>query len=169
MTKGLIEVIEKCGWIVRETEDGLELENYSPAGEDLVIEISCADDKECAKELQDNYVQFDADEHATMWYGKNRGEPSSIRELLNDADEINDMFYELARQTNNYVDRGNMTEKQFKEYLLCNVNTINNGIVDLRDLIARGHYVEAAEITDSLCDFLKDMYSFIENERRKFK
>ena len=41
---------------------------------------------------------FDADEHAEMWLG-HRGEggcPSSVRELIDDADAIKEMLEELA-------------------------------------------------------------------------
>lgn len=44
------------------------------------------------------YEDFDADEHAAMWIESRgeRGIPSSIRTLIDDADAIKEMLKELA-------------------------------------------------------------------------
>lgn len=50
------------------------------------------------KEVEEYANGFDADEHAEMWI-ESRGKggcPSSIRELINDADAIQEMLDELA-------------------------------------------------------------------------
>lgn len=39
---------------------------------------------------------FDPEEHAAMWYGQNRGEPSSLRALLDNADNIHESLRRLA-------------------------------------------------------------------------
>lgn len=87
MDKKIIDVLEKQDFNVNETENEIELEWYSPEGEDFVIYVSNDDF------VNDFIIQtniFDPDEHAEMWInmrGKN-GVPNSIRALLNDADAI---------------------------------------------------------------------------------
>ena len=74
------------------------LETHSPLGEDLPLEFDVDAVKELVgevKELADNY---DSDEHVEMWIdsrGKN-GVPESIRDLLDDAETIGEMYTTLA-------------------------------------------------------------------------
>jgi hypothetical protein len=68
-----------------------ELEFYSEAGEDFVFTV-------CFDGTWENFVfrfwlyadEFDPDEHAEMWVGSRgkNGVPSSIRVLIDDADDI---------------------------------------------------------------------------------
>lgn len=93
MDEALKKIME-LGWLVKIYGNGedIELENVSPAGEDLVISVSVGD---FLVELKDNYEFFDAEEHACMWFGQHKGEPSSLRELLDDAEKIEEMYREL--------------------------------------------------------------------------
>lgn len=96
MTRELIDFIESMNWSVYECSDGhCELESYSPEGEDLIIELPGVTDDVVLMALKMNYEAFDAEEHAYNWYGKNRGEPSSLEILLEDAHAIEDMYREL--------------------------------------------------------------------------
>lgn len=91
LTKKEIKAIEDLGWSVRNTDYGYCLENYSPAGEDLVIE-------EQNKEGIIHYCEYyDEDEHFDVWYGANRGEPSSPSELIKDCIAIGEMLEELRK------------------------------------------------------------------------
>ena len=76
-----------------------ELEWYSPAGEDVVVPLWYdGTDKGFIDAFYDYSVGFDADEHAEMWVdgrGKN-GVPSTIRELLVDAEAIQKHLTETA-------------------------------------------------------------------------
>lgn len=96
LLKKYIKAIEKLGWIVGEGENEIEIKNWSPAGENIVEYFQTKTDIAAqARALTDNY---DADEHAEMWVeyrGKN-GIPSSIRDLINDADAIGKMYEQLA-------------------------------------------------------------------------
>lgn len=71
-------------------EDYVLIEYSSSLGEDVVYEyndITTID--ELIEEVRNTWECFDAEEHATMWYecrGKH-GAPTSLRDLLNDADE----------------------------------------------------------------------------------
>lgn len=84
-----IDILEENDWSVSSyTDDGrVELQKYSPTGEDFPNAM-----RDCA-------MDFDANEHAAMWIearGKVSGVPDSIRELIDDAEEIQEMLNELA-------------------------------------------------------------------------
>ncbi len=90
----IVKICENNGWIVHGKHDDeyVELEKYSPAGEDYSF---TAEVENFISDVQKEHEYFDADEHATMWYGQNCGEPSSLRELLDDAEAIKKMIGEL--------------------------------------------------------------------------
>ena len=85
------EVCENRDWSVTVCDDGtVELEKYSPAGEDFIVAVDA-----------ENFVEndFDPDEHIEMWvmarHNGAKGVPS-IRELVHDAEDIDKMLQELA-------------------------------------------------------------------------
>ena len=96
LAKKIIETLEKFDFSVcsNEEQNGemvAELEWYSEAGEDVVVTIWHKGTKQSFIDAFIEYAyDFDPDEHAEMW-GEYRGEggcPSSIRELIDDADGI---------------------------------------------------------------------------------
>lgn len=97
ITDRQMEICQQRDWIVRIDDDGeAELENWSPAGEDLVFYVE--KDEDFVRGVKKLAADFDADEHAEMWVesrGK-QGVPNSIRELINDADAIDKMLQDLA-------------------------------------------------------------------------
>ena len=100
----IVKVAESLDWKCRvydKYDKEIELEKYSPAGEDFIMTISF-DPKAPITSFYDNlydyYNDFDPEEHAAMWInerGKN-GVPDSIRVLLDDAESIEDMIRELC-------------------------------------------------------------------------
>ena len=96
MNKALKRVCENLDWTVREYEEDIELAKYSPAGEDFFFSVS----KDNFLTEVINYAEdFDADEHAEMWVDNMhtvKGVPQSIRTLIEDADAIKEMLFELA-------------------------------------------------------------------------
>ena len=78
----------------------VELEKYSPAGEDFIMMIEFDNDDAVdsfMENLNDYLDDFDIDEHVEMWIpsrGKG-GCPSSISELVDDAKAIKEMIEEL--------------------------------------------------------------------------
>jgi len=110
-----IEVIEGEGWKVGEIEeqDGcslLEIENWSPAGEDLPETIWIREGETLAQAAWKWANSFDPDDHVELWAesrGK-RGVPETIRELVDDAEAIRGMFIDLARALE-------LSEKEAKE------------------------------------------------------
>lgn len=90
------EVFEALKWTCYKCSDGtLELENHSPAGEDLIFSI---DGKDIPVEVRDYAEDFDKDEHVEFLVGGRgkRGAPETVRELLEDAEAIQKMLDELA-------------------------------------------------------------------------
>ena len=88
----------------------IELGKHSPAGEDfnisLVLSGNLDEDEEIdevIRELNSYYNDFDVDEHAEIWIewrGK-RGVPSSIRELVENAEAIDNMVKKLVDDVEN--------------------------------------------------------------------
>lgn len=99
MRQEYVEAIEEQGWKIWELEDGsVDLEKYSPAGEDFIISLTSTDN--LAEALQDYYEDFDPEEHAGMWdearrHGAMKGIPSLFT-LVEDAKDIDKMIEELA-------------------------------------------------------------------------
>ena len=99
--------VEDLGWSIEPQGDYIYISQYSPAGEDFGFEVdgkSLADVVHQVCEYADN---FDADEHAEMWInarGKVNGVPDSIRELIDDADAIQEMLNELAEKVKELIE-----------------------------------------------------------------
>lgn len=92
-----IDVIESLGWnILGDLNDtGVELQQASPAGEDFVFYTDTAD---FPKGVIEYARDFDPDEHVELWV-EHRGEggcPSTVRELVDDAEAIKKMLKTLA-------------------------------------------------------------------------
>lgn len=92
-----IAVIEDLGWrIIGDTNDTcVELQHESPAGEDFVFGLDTAD---FLKEIIEYADDFDIDEHVELWV-EHRGDggcPSTVRELVEDAEAIKKMLKTLA-------------------------------------------------------------------------
>ena len=92
----IVNVLEEnefkvCSVDKQDREYVSELEWFSPAGEDVLIEIFF-DGTDCGfvSAFRENADNYDPDEHAEMWieHRGTRGIPSSIRELIDDADAI---------------------------------------------------------------------------------
>ena len=106
MNEKIINVAEELGWHVHE-ENGeyVDFAQFSPAGEDFSFTVSA---NNIVKEVRKYADGFDADEHAELWLdsrGKG-GCPSTIRELINDADAIKTMVQDLATALEKIEDKG---------------------------------------------------------------
>ena len=91
MTEQHIAVCEALDWRVHDDpeEDYVELEKYSPAGEDFIFGVQKGNFVKNVREYADG---FDVDEHVELWIegrGKN-GVPATARELVEDAEAIRD-------------------------------------------------------------------------------
>lgn len=99
---GIERVAEELYWDVRWWEDVeedkyVEFSKYSPAGEDFSFEVWYSHVSEIPEKVMEYYEEFDPEYHASLWAdsaGRN-GVPR-LRELIEDADAIEEMIRELA-------------------------------------------------------------------------
>lgn len=123
LTERELEVLEKLDWrLVDITNDDrmayVEIENWSPAGEDLCETIAVDQWDTFATATRKWAEYFDKDEHVELYVnmrGK-RGVPSSIRELVDDAEAIQAMFYDLADAIEALYDERDEDGMTVKEY-----------------------------------------------------
>ena len=93
-----IDALEKLDWQVSSyTDDGrVELETYSPAGEDFLM---CVEVEDFPRAVAEYAADFDPDEHIEMWIEARKNGVSGIpgtRELVHDAEDIDKMLQKLA-------------------------------------------------------------------------
>ena len=98
----IILAAEQVGWN-REIEQRngvyeISFSTDTPCGQDVQYEINVEDLDSVVDEVYGLWQIYDAEEEALLWYGQNKGEPSSIRELLNDMDYVDDMLEELYNE-----------------------------------------------------------------------
>ena len=93
-----LNVLENHGWAVSSyTDDGrVELEKYSPAGEDFSIRGGV---ENLPAEVREYAAGFGIDEHIEMWIEARKNGVSGVpstRELVKDAEDIDKMLQEIA-------------------------------------------------------------------------
>lgn len=132
-----IDILEENDWYVCACNDRIvELEKYSPAGEDFIMDIAVDNFPESVREYAND---FDVDEHAAMWIearGKVKGVSDSIRELIDDAEAIKEMICELAdaleeKNINNTI---NENLKQYIENSYYDTGDIAEKLIELSNL-----------------------------------
>ncbi len=104
LNKKIAAVLEEQGFNVVSIEKQggqhiAELETDSPAGEDVIADIWFdGTNKGFVSAFYQYAFDFDPDEHAEMWieHRGQRGVPSSVRVLIDDADAIEKHLMETA-------------------------------------------------------------------------
>lgn len=99
----IIKKVKELGWkinIVEELET-MDVDFYkkSPAGEDFSFTVQLDDIYDLPNEVFNYYLSFDPEEHAENWVIAKRNGVSgvpSIKELITDAEAIEDMLDELS-------------------------------------------------------------------------
>ena len=113
-----------------------EMEKYSPLGEDFGMIIDFSEENPAdtfMNDLKGYYYDFDPEEHAEMWIenrGKN-GTPDSIRDLLDDAEDIKEMIGELIRYLEDVDEEKDMINASF--CMEMNVGYLKELLNDLPD------------------------------------
>lgn len=132
-----LKVIESLDWHISYDPDDVSIEigRISPAGEDFSFEVYAKDFPQGVIEAADD---FDPDEHAEMWVSHRgeRGCPSSIRELIEDAEAIKEMLRELADAMND-VKNGTYTPFKLGEDLCEDGNLLDP--ITFKDVILHVH------------------------------
>lgn len=101
----LIEnITDELGWYFNLEKDGksIFLEIYSPAGQDCCLEIEATNFDDFKYKVREYYEGYDPDEETALWYGAKRGEPSSLRDLLNDMEWYDNKLKELSDKLDEY-------------------------------------------------------------------
>lgn len=95
MNEKYLEICEEQGWFTRIGDDGtIELEQWSPAGEDFIFTVSA---ENFCRQVFEYYYDFDIDEHIELWaHSAGRNGVPSFRRLCEDAEDIADMLERLA-------------------------------------------------------------------------
>jgi len=95
----IIDICEKLGWTVYDEPFDVELEIYTPAGEDYSFSISKRDFK---SEIEWRAINFNVDKHIKLWIGSlgRNGVPDSIDILIEDARWIQSELERLALAVN---------------------------------------------------------------------
>lgn len=91
----IIKILEKNNWNVEVNDGILSIEQWSNLGEDLVEEIEYTTKKDFIENFERIVENFDVDEHVELWLplrGKKGVPDVSIRELLKDAEEIEQLY-----------------------------------------------------------------------------
>ena len=151
LSERIIEVLEAhdislCGEISERTynNDGydVDLETYSPEGEDVIIPLIYDGTEEDFIRQFERYAEdFDAEDHAEMWIesrGKN-GVPDSIKNLLEDAEWIKDTLMEITDELKNLDN-----EEKLKTYK-CTIS-----ITDGENTEEQDFYVEAKSFDEAV-------------------
>lgn len=132
-----LKVIESLDWHISYDPDDVSIEigRISPAGEDFSFEVYAKDFPQGVIEAADD---FDPDDHAEIWISHRgeRGCPSSIRELIEDAEAIKEMLRELADAMND-VKNGTYTPFKLGEDLCEDSNLLDP--ITFKDVILHVH------------------------------
>lgn len=103
MTRKQIEqAAERAGWnckIKKRKRDYIICFNTdSPCGQDVNFDIEVCKLDEVSDEVYLIWQSYDPEEEAMLWFGANRGEPKSLRKLLDDMDWVDDMLERLSKE-----------------------------------------------------------------------
>lgn len=156
-----------CGINKQDDEYVAEVEFYSPLGEDFIMTIFFdGTNRDFVQQFQEYYYDYDADAHAAdlIEYRGTNGVPSSIRDILDDAEAIDSMIKKMSNVLNR-VFRESMEEEWVRnnwEKALCSLSVrsisaaIGYGFAadDIREL-ARLHR-EDPDLRGKIEDLLTD-------------
>lgn len=187
LSKRIEELLEKhdfsvCGEISERTynNDGydVELETYSPEGEDVIVSLTYdGTEEDFIRQFRSYAEGFDAEEHAEMWIesrGKN-GVPDSIKDLLEDAEWIKSTLEEVADDLENIDNEedteelSTMNREQFYQYILDNFSISGEAGRLINNILhfVEGNYTEENEQYRALCDLLDGTIGLSDMELRK--
>lgn len=91
----IIEVLENNNWYVTQSPNFILIEQWSNLGEDLIEEIEYKTKEDFIEKFEEIVNYFDVDDHVEMYAnmrGRNGVPNCTIRELLDDAEEIKKLY-----------------------------------------------------------------------------
>lgn len=167
---GEIEGSEDC------REYCVELEMFSPKGEGVIITIWYDGTEENFIKAFNTYAnEFDAEEHAETWIKcrEKNGIPSSIKDLLEDAEWIKNTLMDVAEELNNLDEESeessNMNREQFYNYIVENFNISGEAKRLINSILhfVEENYTEENEQYRALCDLLDGTIGLSDKEIRR--
>ena len=180
--KGLLEEnnFTVCGEISeRYSEKGeydIELETYSPEGEDVMVSLIYDGTEESFIGAFVEYASwFDAEEHAEMWIEKRgtNGVPERIKDLLEDACWIKNTLLKVAGKLKCLEDDSEESESmgraEFYNYILetFNVSGESGKLINNILQFVESNYHGENEQHDALCSLLSGTIGLTDNEIRR--
>lgn len=123
-----IQSLEKRldGWSVYgSVEEGFELSGYSPAGENIILDLRGKTLDEMADYLEQYYESFDPDDHAAQIYHEKHygtedmqrfyaSAPDDLTDLLDDAHAIEDMISDVIGKLRRAAKKNRMHDDRRK-------------------------------------------------------
>lgn len=98
----LIKILEKEFKVTVEN-DTVSLNTHTDSGEEFYEEFNAKNNEELYNELYDRNFNYDADEHFALWYGQNKGEPSSPSALLEACHQYGNLIDTAFTMVRDYV------------------------------------------------------------------
>ena len=94
-------ITEELGWTFELEQQAIFFQKHSPLGEDFnfTIEVEDPNDlEEIGRKIREYAEDFDPDDHIKVYLGMlgKNGVPDSVRDLLQDADDIKEMLFGLV-------------------------------------------------------------------------
>ena len=101
MNKELRKILNTGNLTLEETEINYIIHVDNRCGEDFTLEVEKSSTSQEICDLMNECENYDIDEHFSLWYGANRGEPHSARALLENCEEIGEeldrLYWELNK------------------------------------------------------------------------
>lgn len=115
-----INQIVSCGGY---SEEGYEDFSYfTPCGEDFIFTLRHDDNAESLSEALTKYAEsFDPEDHAVNWYNHQKdtvGVPESLKDLLEDAENIKTTLVDAAKEISCAVEHGISSNRIFDDAFL---------------------------------------------------
>lgn len=162
MDQRLIDKCEALGWFVRYDDEFTELYQESPAGEDFGFEVGTENFVENVKQYA---ADFDPDEHIAMWIeakGSGTSGVPSTRELVHDAEDIDEMLQNLAIalcEVQCEIEKEESQEEELNEWLERYISVLDDSWTDYHDVTIyrykngkRALAIDADEVCCGSCD-----------------
>ena len=104
MNKQVEKIINKYGYL-SERDDYYDIYIDNRCCEDYPICVEKGKTREEIEDIINQCDNFDVNEHFSLWFGANRGEPKDVRTLLENCEEIGDKLDNLAQDLKSYLAR----------------------------------------------------------------
>lgn len=137
MNQRLIDKCEALGWSVNCYDEYVEISQQSPAGEDFSFTV---DEKDFVENVKQYAADFDPDEHIAIWIeAKVSGMPGvpNIRELVHDAEAIDEMLQNLAIslcEVQCEIEKEEAKDTELDEWLDRYIGILGDDWVDYHDV-----------------------------------